>query len=382
MPLPEPSLDARAHSSHLSAHIRNAIVESNGWLSFARFMEMALYAPALGYYSVGTDKLGPAGDFVTAPEISPFFTRALARQVAQVLDVTGGEVIELGAGSGRMAVDLLTALAELDSLPARYAILEVSPDLRARQQARLRAEAPEWSDRIEWLDRLPEQFEGVVIANEVLDALPVHLLVWTEHGVVQRGVVWGDGAFDWQDRVISDEILEKSALRLPTQAPGYLSEVNLAAEGLIRSLAERLRRGLLLFLDYGFSRTEYYHPQRDGGTLMCHYRHHAHPDPFYLPGLQDITAHVDFTAMADAAFEAGLDVAGYAGQAGFLIDCGLLDLLATLDTESQDYLRQIGAVQKLIQPTEMGELFKVLALSRRIDVPLLGFARSDLRHKL
>lgn len=382
MPLPEPSPDAHAHSLRLSAHIRNAIVDSDGWLPFSRYMELALYAPGLGYYSAGTDKLGPGGDFVTAPELSPFFARALARQVAQVLDITGGAVLELGAGSGRLAADLLRGLAELGSLPARYAILEVSPDLRARQQARLRAEAPEWLDRIAWLDRLPEQFEGVIIGNEVLDALPVHLLVWTEHGVAERGVTLDGGAFAWRDRTISNETLKQAVQGLPAQAPGYLSEVNLAAEGLIRSLAERLHRGVLLFVDYGFPRSEYYHPQRAGGTLMCHYRHHAHANPFYLPGLQDITAHVDFSAMADAAFEAGLEVAGYAGQAGFLIDCGLLDLLATLDSESEDYLRQIGAVQKLIQPSEMGELFKVLALSCGMSMPLCGFDRSDRRHTL
>jgi SAM-dependent MidA family methyltransferase len=382
MPLPEPDADARQHSERLVARLRRAIDAGGGWLSFECYMAMALYEPGLGYYSAGARKLGADGDFVTAPEISPMFARALAAQVGQVLAECGGDVLELGAGSGRLAVDLLRELEAIGQVPARYAILEVSPELRARQRALFEVEAPAWLARVAWLDVLPERHRGVILGNEVLDALPVRLVAWGEGGVAEHGVAEVDGEFTWADRALGDAELAAAAHALPTQAPGYVSEVNLAAAGLVRALGDCLERGLALLIDYGFPRAEYYHPQRVSGTLMCHYRHHAHPDPFFLPGLQDITAHVDFSAVADAALEAGLDVLGYIDQARFLVNCGLLDALAGLDPDSVAYARQVGAMQKLIQPTEMGELFKVIALGRGLDTGLLGFVRGDRRHAL
>jgi SAM-dependent MidA family methyltransferase len=366
--LPPPSAEALAHSARLIEHLRDRMAAADGWLSFADYMEQALYAPGLGYYASGTAKLGPAGDFVTAPELSPLFGRTLARPVAEVLKQTGGDVLELGAGSGRLARDLLGELDRLDALPTRYLILEVSPDLRARQRSLLEQQAPHVLERVVWLDGLPETLTGVVLGNEVLDALPVHLLhrvggVWME-----RGVVWNDG-FAWGDRPASTDLP-------PADIPateGYLTEVCPAAAALLESLAERLQQGLLLFIDYGFPRAEYYHPQRSMGTLRVHYRHHSLDDPFFHPGLADITAHVDFTALAAT----GLDLLGYTSQSNFLLNAGLLDLLGELDPDTLDYLRAASSVQKLLQPTEMGELFKVIALGRGLAGAPTGFARGD-----
>jgi SAM-dependent MidA family methyltransferase len=373
--LPPPSPDALAHSARLIEHIRARMAAAEGWLSFADYMELALYAPGLGYYASGTAKLGAAGDFVTAPELSPLFGRTLARPVAEVLRQSGGDVLELGAGSGRLALDLLGEMEKLGALPDRYLILEVSPDLRTRQRDLLEQHAPRLLDQVVWLDTLPEKITGVVLGNEVLDALPVHLLhrvggVWME-----RGVVWNDG-FAWDDRPAPTDLP-------PADIPateGYLTEVCPAAAALLESLAERLQQGLLLFIDYGFPRAEYYHPQRSMGTLRVHYRHHSLDDPFFHPGLADITAHVDFSAMAAAATD--LDLLGYTSQSHFLLNAGLLDLLGELDPETLDYLRAASSVQKLLQPQEMGELFKVIALGRGLDVPPSGFARGDRRGAL
>jgi len=382
MALPEPSAEARAHSTRLVARMHDAIAAAGGWLPFERYMAMALYEPGLGYYSAGSRKLGGAGDFVTAPEISPLFAAALASQVDEVLGVCGGGILELGAGSGRLAIDLLRALAQRGRLPVRYEILEVSADLRDRQRALFEAEAPEWLARVAWLDRLPERLEGVVLGNEVLDALPVHLLAWRTDDIAEVGVVRAGDGFAWAERATASPPLAALARSLPDLPAGYRSEVNLAAPALVRALGACLARGVIFFIDYGFPRAEYYHPQRSGGTLMCHYRHRAHADPFFLPGLQDITAHVDFSTLAEAAEAAGLDVLGYAGQAAFLIDCDLLELLRTEAAGSVDYLREVGALQKLIHPSEMGELFKVIALGRGVEAPLIGFRRADRRHTL
>lgn len=374
MSLPQPSPEALAHSARVVEHLRGEIVASGGWLSFARYMELALYAPGLGYYASGTAKLGAAGDFITAPELSPFFGRTLAHTVAAVLADTAGDVLELGAGSGRLAVDLLLELERLDRLPARYFILEVSPDLRERQRKLLADKAAHLLDRIVWLEFLPETLTGVVVGNEVLDALPVHLLHRVAGTWLQRGVVWQDG-FAWEDRPAPPGLVPAG---LPEQ-DGYLSEVCPAAAALVASLGERLHRGALLFIDYGYPLAEYYHPQRNMGTLMLHYRHHSLSDPFFLPGLADITAHVDFSAVAAAS---DLDLLGYTSQSQFLLDAGLLDLLSAMDTQSVDYLRAVAPVQKLLQPTEMGELFKVIALGRGIYTALPGFRRGDRRGAL
>ena len=378
-PLPDPAV--LAHSRALSRHIAAAIGEAGGWIDFARYMELALYAPGLGYYSAGAQKFGSAGDFVTAPELSPLFAQALARQATQVLAECGGDVLELGAGSGRLALELLRALQRGHALPERYLILELSADLRERQRALIEREAPELLPRTQWLEALPERFTGLALGNEVLDALPVHLVRHTDAGWQERGVArLGDG-FVWQERPLHSGPLFDAASALALEGD-YLTEINLAAPALICSLAERLERGALLFIDYGFPRAEYYHPQRGEGTLMCHYRHRAHADPFALPGLTDITAHVDFTAVAEAGVDVGLSLLGYTAQANFLIACGITDLLQGLSPSDPAYIRQAAALQKLMSPAEMGELFKVIALGRGLAAPLLGFERGDRSHAL
>ncbi|MDP2252620.1 MAG: SAM-dependent methyltransferase, partial [Thiobacillus sp.] len=362
--LPAPTPDALAHSQHVAAHLRTLIDAAGGWIPFSRHMEAALYAPGLGYYAAGAMKFGAAGDFVTAPELTPLFGRTLAHALAPVLAETGGEVLELGAGSGRLAVDLLGELERLDALPARYSILEVSADLRQRQQIVLARDLPQLAGRVQWLDALPAHFSGVTLGNEVLDALPAELVHWTENGPLSRGVIVEGDTFSWQDRPIADPLLRARAGALDL-APGYVSEINLAADALIASLAQCLDRGLILMIDYGFGQSEYYHPQRHMGTLRAHYRHHALDDPFYLPGLCDLTAHVDFSAVARAGAAAGLELAGYASQAGFLLNSGLTELLMqTPPSDAAAYLPQANAVQRLVSPAEMGELFKVIGFSR------------------
>ncbi|MHB9117839.1 MAG: class I SAM-dependent methyltransferase [Burkholderiales bacterium] len=375
-PLPKPSADALQHSLRLSARIRDEIAAAGGWIDFARYMELALYAPGLGYYSAGAMKFGQDGDFVTAPEISALFGQTLARQLAQVL-AGGGDVLELGAGSGRLAMDVLSELERLDALPTHYFILEVSPDLRQRQHALLRERAPHLADRVSWLESLPQRFKGAIIGNEVLDALPVHLAVWREDGLHQRGVEVCDGSFAWRERPLTSGAAWEMARRLDL-APGYLSEIAPAVPALVRSLASSLEQGLLLLIDYGFGAAEYYHPQRRLGTLMCHYRHHSHDDPFFLPGLQDITAHVDFSAAAAAGTEAGLDLLGYTSQAHFLLNCSLTDLLGQVGAEdAAAYLPLANQAQALLSPAEMGDLFKAIAFGRGLGEPLCGFSRGD-----
>ena len=340
-------------------------------------MELALYAPGLGYYVAGALKLGEPGDFITAPELSPLFGATLASQIGELLPHTGGGVMELGAGSGRLAADLLAALREQGRLPDRYLILEISPDLAQRQRETLESRLPDLLDRVEWIDALPQAFSGVILANEVLDALPIHLLAWRREGVRERGVSLEQGAFAWSERELQPGALQDAALAIAVQAP-YLSEVSLAVPALAEALAGCLERGALLFIDYGFGRGEYYHPHRMQGTLMCHYRHRAHGDPFFLPGLQDITAHVDFTAVAEAGIDAGLKLLGYTTQAQFLVNAGITRLLEKRSPERPGaYLPAVAAVQKLLSPAEMGELFKVIALGRGVEVAMSGFAAGD-----
>ena len=379
--LPPPDDDAREHGARVLQHIRERIASQGGWIPFAVFMDLALHAPGLGYYAAGSQKFGMAGDFVTAPELTPLFGRCLARQAAQVLELTGGDIIELGAGSGALAVDILCELDRIDAVPERYRILEPSPDLVQRQRQRVAQSIPTLAGRVEWIETLPAKLSGVVIANEVLDALPVHLVAWREDGLFERGVTLRDGLLAWEERAANDSLRE-SVAELAVCTP-YLSEVSPGVSALAASLAGCIHRGAALLIDYGFGRPEFYHPQRSGGTLMCHYRHRAHDDPFFLPGLQDITAHVDFTAVAEAGIDAGCALAGYTTQAQFLLNCGITELLA--QTPSEDtaaYLPHAAAVQKLVSPAEMGELFKVLALSREVDVPLLGFVEGDRTGRL
>ncbi|HEY4373906.1 MAG TPA: SAM-dependent methyltransferase [Burkholderiales bacterium] len=380
-PLPAPAADALAHSGRVTAHIGAEIAAAGGWLAFERYMDLALYAPGLGYYAAGAAKFGAAGDFVTAPEISSLFGQSLARQVAQVLAASSPHVLEFGAGTGKLAADVLNSLG---AACQSYAILEPSPDLRARQAETLRRLAPAHTAKARWLDQLPAQFAGAVIANEVIDAMPVHLVHASEGDITERGVTLdAENRFAWADRPASGTVLDEAQTLGLNQEHDYLTEINLAARAWVTALAGMLTKGAALIIDYGFPAREYYHPQRNRGTLMCHYRHHAHADPFLWPGLTDITAHVDFTALADSAEAAGLALAGYTSQAAFLLDCGLTDLLAQVPAaDSARYLPLTNQANRLISPAEMGELFKVMLLTRDLAIEPLGFRSSDRSHRL
>ncbi len=388
--LPAPDADAAQHSARLLEHIQRGIAQQGGWITFAHYMELALYAPGLGYYTAGAHKFGAAGDFVTAPEISPLFGRTLAKSAAQIMAHSAAHLLELGAGSGKLAVDMLTQLEQSGSLPDSYRILEVSADLRARQHALLREHLPHLLPRIHWLDELPHHFSGAIIANEVLDALPVHLVRWRAGAQQERGVALNNGALIWQERDITHVELLKAAQQINVP-DDYLSEICLASRGLINSLAQCLQQGVMLFIDYGFGAREFYHPQRSMGTLMCHYRHHAHDDVFFLPGLQDITAHVNFSDIAECGIDAGLDLIGYTNQAYFLINSGIVDLLNISAPQNlPNQLAFSAQIQKLTSPAEMGELFKVIALSKNVAAGqgsdnanhLSGFATGNLSRML
>lgn len=376
--LPQPDASALAASRALVERVRAELRAHDNWISFARYMEMVLYQPGLGYYAAGSAKLGRGGDFVTAPELGPLFARTLAAQLAELLERTGGAILELGAGSGALAEELLAEFARAGAEPPAYFIVEPSAELRDRQRQRIGARAL-------WLDRLPERFRGAMIANEVADALPVHALAWTDRGIMERGVCENDGGFAWGDRAATGVVADAArAIEVDLPPSGrYESEIGFAAQAWIATLAERLDAGALLVFDYGFARKEFYHPQRSMGTLMCHYRHRAHGDVFLHPGLQDVTAHVDFTALAEAATQAGCELLGYATQAQFLVNCGITDVLSRLDAQdAARYAPRAAEAQMLLSPAEMGELFKVIAFGRGIAEPLLGFARGDRVHRL
>ena len=388
--LPTPSAESHYYSQQLCELVQKKIIASDGWINFADFMQMALYTPELGYYSGELPKFGNAsnggGDFVTAPQLTPLFAQSSAKQVAQVLSLTQGDVLELGAGTGELAADLLLALAHLEQLPNQYAILEVSSHLRSIQQENLKQKLPiALFEKVIWLDTLPTNFVGMILGNEVLDAIPVHLLVKKEGKLFERGVGF-DHDFKWQDYPLQNNALSKQleAVQLPDD---YVTEVCPAASGLIRSLASALKTGVILMIDYGFSASEYYHPQRNEGTLMCHYQHYAHSNPFINLGLQDITAHVNFTAIAAAGLAQGLSLHGYCNQAQFLINCGILDLLSLISPEHiETYMPMSTAVQKLLSPAEMGDLFKVISFTKNLaendDLLLLGFVSGDKSHTL
>ncbi len=386
--LPQPASDAIALSETLCALIAREIEAAGGAIPFSRYMELCLYAPGLGYYSAGQRKFGAGGDFVTAPEVSSLFGRCLARCCAEVLQQTGGgDVLEFGAGSGRLAVDLLGELDVLGCLPRQYFILERSADLQQRQQQLLHRELPALSERVVWLDSLPPAgFRGVMLANEVLDAMAVERFHWSGAAAAQSFVAQGAAGFEWRERPVETPALQAAIDSLVKDCDlpaGYVSEINLSLDPWLRSVAGRLEEGLLLLVDYGYERDEYYHPQRSSGTLMCHYRQRAHDDPFLWPGLQDITAHVDFTAVAEAATAAGLAVSGYTNQAWFLLDCGLESLLADAGpTDTAAYLQLAQQAKTLILPGEMGERFKCIALTRNIEQELPGFRMQDFRHRL
>lgn len=382
MSLPLPDSDALAASHALQQEIAAAIQQAGGAIPFSRFMELALYAPRLGYYSGGAAKLGASGDFTTAPEISPLFGQALARAAAAIIAQSAPNIIEFGAGTGKLARDVLTALAEDGVEIARYTIIELSGELRARQQ-----EALQDFPQVEWRDGFPKAFSGVVLANEVLDAMPVELVIKTPDGWRRQMVTVEDGRFAYVQAELDAALMQQLGRQIPEAdalPAGYLTELHPVACGFMGSLAGMFEggKGAAILLDYGFPAHEFYVDQRTGGTLMCHYRHHSHPEPFYLPGLQDITAHVDFTAMALAAQDAGLEVLAYTSQAGFLLACGIGDLLMRTDpNDVVRYLPQSKAVHKLVAPSEMGELFKVLVVGSGVTLPD-PIVQADRSHRL
>ncbi len=389
--LPPLSPEERRHSRSLAGHIRAQLAAAGGWLSFERFMELALYAPGLGYYSAGSVKIGVGGDFVTAPEVSDLFNRCVARQCAEILTTTGGGILELGAGTGRMAAVVLSALAAQGVLPERYAILEVSADLAARQRAHLAQLPPQLRERVVWLERLPETpLRGVMLANEVADALPCRRFIWCDGAVRELGVALaaecGEEISFREHSAAADAPLaracEELLASLPGELPqGYASEVCLRVQPWIASLSECLGRGVLLLCDYGLPRRHYYHRERASGTLRCHFKQRAHADPYINVGVQDITAWVDFTRIAEAALAANLTVSGFATQTAFLLAAGLEGLVAEADDGAQR-ARLAGEARRLVLPEEMGEAFKFMALTRGYDSPLSGFALQDLRHLL
>lgn len=392
--LPAPSAEALAVSCALSERIAQEIA-ANGPMPFSRFMQLALYEPHYGYYMAGQHKFGPAGDFVTAPEISPLFSQCLAVQCAEVLrEIPQGDILEIGGGSGVMAVEILRHLEKLDCLPQKYYLLELSGELRERQRRALSDCVPQLLPRVEWLESLEDRsLRGVVLANEVLDAMPVERFCKTAAGLewlrVDRDAdndrfCWVTGPAGAEVQAAVQTIETDLGFALPEE---YCSELNLNLGPWFNTLSDCLARGVMLLIDYGYPRREFFSAERSMGTLMCHYRHHAHGDPLQRVGLQDITAHVDFTAVAEAASAAGFTVAGYGGQADFLLACGI-DRLLQAQTESRDAteverLRAIQGFKTLMLPSEMGERFKVMAVTQQYDRPLSGFSiGNDRRHYL
>jgi len=386
--LPAPSADELALSAELASLIQHEIAAAGGSIPFSEFMERCLYAPGLGYYSAGRRKFGAGGDFVTAPEISPLFGRCLARSCGAVLQsLGGGDILEFGAGSGQLAVDLLGELASMDCLPDRYLVLERSAELKARQQEAIGRYLPQLLDRVSWIDALPDAgFRGVMLANEVLDAMAVERFQWDGEAAALFHVRSEGEGFAWQLQAgeTSDVTVRiENNISGSNPGAGYISEFNASLQPWLQTVAECLDQGIVLLIDYGYPQHELFHPQRSSGTLMCHYRQYAHADPLLWPGLQDITAHVNFTAVAEAAVAADLDVAGYTTQAYFLLDCGLEDfLLQSGPTDTTAYMQAAQQAKTLILPGEMGERFKCISLTRGLDIPIPGFRLQDQRERL
>jgi SAM-dependent MidA family methyltransferase len=384
---PPPSAEAQAHSARVLRFIRAQIEAAGGSISFAQYMAQALYAPGLGYYSAGAHKFGEAGDFVTAPEISPLFGKTVAQQIQPILaQLQEPVVLELGAGTGAMAAQILETLAERDALPQAYWILEPSAELQQRQQQQLKQRLPaEIFLRVQWLQQIPEaSFVGVVLGNEVIDALPCVLIEKTDEGILERVVEWRDGALVWATRRLTAVVAEAVA-RIPQSVQdawpcGYVTELRTTLRDWLAALSAPLQQGAMVWIDYGYGRREYYHPERAQGTLRCFYRHRAHDDPFLWPGLQDITAHVDFTDLAESAHGLDLEIAGFTSQASFLLAGGLLSL-AEQTTDARVLAEQSRALQVLLMPGQMGELIKVMALTRGVELPQ-HFAEADLRRQL
>jgi SAM-dependent MidA family methyltransferase len=387
--LPVPDQHALIQSEKLINRIKESIHMQGGSISFDEYMKLALYEPGLGYYSAGSYKFGAEGDFVTAPELSPIFSQCLANQCEQILnDLGAGTILELGAGTGAMARDILLELEKQNSLPEQYMILEISADLKQRQQYNLKETIPHLFDRMVWLDTLPEKgITGVILANEVLDSLPVKRFKKTSTGFKEMKVGLGDNQFVWVDSYAEGELLKnieglenKLSILFPDN---YISEINTQLVQWLNGLKKVLNKGVMIFIDYGYSATEYYHPERMDGSLLCHYRHRVHADPFYNIGLQDITCSANFSAVAECADSIGFHVNGYTNQTYFLFGCGLEKLLANMDELGIKEQTQIAQqVRILTMPEEMGERFKVMALTTEYDNNLKGFALMDQRVRL
>ena len=397
--LTEPEAQERRHSARLCDRIRADITRHHGWIGFDQFMQQALYAPRLGYYQSDLPKFAHAddltsdlsgarvGDYVTAPLLGTVLARCLARQCVEVLlEIGHGTVLEFGAGSGHLAADLLRAMDALGRLPDYYFILETSATLRARQQETIAARCGSLGQRVRWLEQLPpDRFDGVVIANEVLDAMPAMRFAMQAGGVAcALGVALDGDQFHWaKSEPLPENLQERLAEYDLTE--GYQSELALRAEAWVRSVGEKINTGVLLLIDYGFPAREFYHHERRAGTLMCHYRHVAHDNPFFYPGLQDISVHIDFTAISRAAQEVEMAVAGFTSQGAFLLSLGALDFIQAHydnDNDIKTSLAMSQEIQKLTMPHEMGELFKVLALSRNYSRALSGFSMKDRRGRL
>ncbi|MDO4696400.1 MAG: SAM-dependent methyltransferase [Neisseria sp.] len=378
--LPPPSPEAQAASDTLLNLIRNTIEQAGGWIPFSRFMELALYTPQYGYYTGGSHKIGSDGDFITAPVLSPLFARCLATQLEELLPQTAGNIYEFGAGTGALAAGLLEHIRT--DLLKNYYIIEISPELAARQQQHIRQQIPAVAEKVIHLTELPNKFDGIIIGNEVLDAMPVEIVQNTADGLKHMGVGWQDG-LQWQPRKLSDDALSASALNYLPPLIHYTSELHPTQHAFIRTLAEKLQRGGIIMIDYGFDAGQYYHPQRSQGTLIGHYRHHTVHDPFYLVGLTDLTAHVNFTDIAQAGTDGSLDLIGYLPQSRFLLNLDITDKLQTTGTpDSPEYIRETANLHILIGQHEMGELFKVIAFGRNIDPDWRGFRFGDICHKL
>ncbi len=379
-------LTAQQHSEQLAQQIRESIVANQGWISFADYMQQCLYTPGLGYYSAGSHKLGWGGDFTTAPETSPLFGAAIATHLTDVhKQIPDYNILEFGAGSGRLAESIVQRLTELDALPSRYFILEPSADLQQRQQELLNQLPSALSQRIYWVEDIPENFEGVMLANEVCDAMPVHLLNFTEDGVGEVGVSLDQQNFIWQTESLSSSRLEQKAEQIQSQLDDlpYRTEVCLFAADWLHSLAHKLSRGLILLIDYGYSFEEHYRADRTQGSLRCYYQHQAHDNPLILPGLQDITAHVEFTSLAETAFNSGLQICGFQEQADFLLAGDITMLAAGLqhNLNEADWLQQSNALKQLLLPGAMGHQFKVLSLCRDMHT-LPRLKLNDRRYQL
>jgi SAM-dependent MidA family methyltransferase len=380
------SPEAQQHSDALKKLIKKQIQSEGGSINFAKYMHACLYAPGYGYYSAGSHKIGEQGDFTTAPEISSFFGYSIANHIIDVFaQKTQKHILEFGAGSGQLAIDIMTYLEKSHELPEFYYILEISADLRQRQQQYIRQLLPEHIDRFVWLDELPEQFEGVIVANEVCDAMPVNLIKIKEHQLYERHVCLDNNHFAWRDMPVTDNELKQQSTRLQTHISTdiYETEIHLATQQWLRTVAQSLKKGAFFIIDYGYSFNTFYNDERKQGTLCCYYRHQLNDDPFHLPGLQDITAHTEFTTLADIAFEQGLHVAGFHEQSDFLMAGGITDIAAAFHTDmpSAGWLQQSAGLKQLLMPSQMGQQFKVLSLTKNLEL-LARLSINDRRYQL